>query len=255
MTMVHEDLRRYRRTWDGKPVLRAIYGDYYRRIVARCRPGRTLEIGGGSGNLKDFLADVVSTDVLFAPWLDAVADAQALPFADGTLANIVMVDVLHHIPRPRAFLAEAARVLAPGGRVICVEPGITPVSWLLFKLMHHEPVVLGADPLAETALSSDNPYDSNQAIPTLLFGRHRARLERAFPQLRVVERRPLGLFAYPLSGGFKAWSLMPARAVAATHAVEDRLAPVIGRLCAFRLLGVLEKRATAGTVPAAPAAP
>ena len=42
----------YRAIWRKKPALRAVYGDIYRRIDARRRPGRTLEIGGGSGNLK-----------------------------------------------------------------------------------------------------------------------------------------------------------------------------------------------------------
>jgi len=111
--------------------------------------------------------------------------------------------------------------------------------------MHHEPVILDADPLADAALSSDDPYDSNQAIPTLLFRRHRDRLERAFPTLRVAEATNLSLFAYPLSGGFKNWSLMPAGAVPAVHAIEARLAPLIGRVWAFRLLGVLEKTASA----------
>ena len=46
-----------------------------------------------------------------------VADAQNLPFADGTLGNIVMVDVLHHIEyllgssgKRTAFYAPAAGV-------------------------------------------------------------------------------------------------------------------------------------------------
>jgi len=65
----------YRDRWTSKPVLRAIYTDYYRRIVGECKPGRSLEIGGGSGNLKDYVGDVVSTDIVPAPWLDAAADA------------------------------------------------------------------------------------------------------------------------------------------------------------------------------------
>ena len=68
---------RYRAIWQRKPVLRAVYGDIYRRIGQCRRPGRVLEIGGGSGNLKEFMQDVVSTDVLFAPWLDAVCDGVA----------------------------------------------------------------------------------------------------------------------------------------------------------------------------------
>jgi hypothetical protein len=33
----------YRAVWEGKPALRAIYRSYYKEILARCRPGRTLE--------------------------------------------------------------------------------------------------------------------------------------------------------------------------------------------------------------------
>ena len=51
-------------------------------------------------------------------WLDAVADAQALPFADNSFANIVMVDVLHHIEQPARCLSEAERVLKPGRHVM-----------------------------------------------------------------------------------------------------------------------------------------
>ena len=40
-------LHGYRDVWQRKPVLRAIYGDFYDRIVAACVPGLTVEIGGG----------------------------------------------------------------------------------------------------------------------------------------------------------------------------------------------------------------
>ncbi len=82
--------------WHDKPVLRELYSDFYRRMAAQCRPGETLEIGGESGNFKEFAPHVVSTDVLFAPWLNSVCDAQALPFKDTTFDNVVMMDVLHH---------------------------------------------------------------------------------------------------------------------------------------------------------------
>jgi SAM-dependent methyltransferase len=81
------------------------------RRFARCRPGQTLEIGGGSGNLMNFMPAVISTDVVPAPWLDAQADAQRLPFAPASFDNIAMFDVLHHLERPRLFFQEAERVL------------------------------------------------------------------------------------------------------------------------------------------------
>lgn len=235
-------LEDYRRIWQRKPVLRAIYTDYYRRIVSASLPGRSLEIGGGSGNLKEFADDVVSTDIQLAPWLDAAADAQALPFTANSFSNIIVVDVLHHIEWPRRFLAEAVRVLRPKGRLILLEPAITPVSWFFYTFLHPEPVVMCADPLADGAPDPHrDPFDANGAIPTLLFNRERARFERMFPQLRITRLEHLSFLAYPLSGGFRQWSLIPTATVPALLKAEQALAPLIGPLMAFRLFAVLEK--------------
>jgi SAM-dependent methyltransferase len=234
---------RYREIWRRKPALRAVYADIYRRIAAHRAPGRTLEIGGGSGNLKEFVPDVVSTDIIAVPWLDAVCDAQRLPFADASFANIVLVDVLHHIERPARFFAEAARVLAPEGRLIYCEPAITPLGGLVYRLFHHEPVDMRADPLAEGPLTPGrDPYDSNQAIPTLLTGRDRARLEAKVPSLPLVTLERFSFVAYLLSGGFRPWSLLPRFAAKPLLAAEWALRGVFGRLAALRLIAVHAKR-------------
>ncbi len=233
----------FRAVWEQKPALRAVYADLYRQIARRCRPGRTLEIGGGSGNLKAFAPDVISTDIQWAPWLDAAADAHQLPFAAGSFANVVLFDVLHHLERPRRVLVEAARVLTPGGRLVMVEPAITPLSFVFYKLFHREPVDMAVDPLADGALTPGrDPYLSNQAVPTLLFGRFGRALAGAVPTLELGERRSISLWAYPLSGGFQRWSLLPAAAAPALLAIEHALEPLLGRLIGFRLLVVLERR-------------
>lgn len=234
------------RQWRQKPALRDIYLDLYRRMAAQLTPGTTLEIGGGAGIFKDYAPDVITTDILAAPWLDLVADAQALPFAPASFDNIVMFDVLHHIEFPRRFLAEAERILRPGGRIIMVEPGISPVSGVFYRWMHPEPVDMRADPLQDgTPDPERDAFEANQAIPTLLSGRDCARFQAAFPAFRVVQRCWLSLFAYPLSGGFKPWSLIPHALVAPVLWLEDRLAPLLGWLMGFRLLIVIEKRAAA----------
>jgi SAM-dependent methyltransferase len=232
----------HRDIWDRKPVLRLIYEDFYDRIAAACRGGLTIEIGGGIGNLKRRLSEVVATDIQSAPWLDCVADAQRLPFADGCAANIVMVDVLHHLEFPLVFFREAARVLGPGGRALMVEPAITWGSTAFYRLFHHEPVRTSADVLEDGSPDPHrDPYDSNQAIPTLIATRDRDRLHRLCPTLRIMGVQWFALAAYPLSGGFQRWSLIGEGVARRLLRLERAIEPALGRFTAFRMLLIVEK--------------
>jgi len=235
-------LAAYRKLWKSKPVLRRLYENDYQTILSRMAPGRTIEIGGGSGNLKAYCPDIITMDVQQAPWLDLIADAHRLPFADASFDNIVMFDVLHHLNCPNLFFEEVSRVLRRGGRLIAMEPAITPISFIFYKLFHPEPVNMAIDPLDRREMSAvRDPWDSNQAIPTLLFRKSQRRLEKMFPDLKVREASFHALFAYPLSGGFRRWSLLPARLVEPLLRLEDRLLPLLGPLMGFRLLAVVQR--------------
>ncbi len=235
-------LVQYRQRWQEKPVLQEIYKDYYSRIVINCISGQTLEIGGGAGNLKEYMPEVISFDILHAPWLDLVADAHRLPFKSNTFDNIVLFDVLHHLKQPKNFLNEATRILKQDGRIILLEPAITFFSWFFYNYLHHEVVDLNIDPLCdENCFTEDDPYASNQAIPTLLFKDYSEKLEKEIPLLKLDRNEYLSLFAYPLSGGFKQWTLIPAVAVKPLIKIEDKLMPFIGSKMAFRMLTILIK--------------
>jgi len=45
-----------------------------------------------------------------------------LPFADGAFDRVAVVDMLEHVPDDRAFVAELARVLRPGGTLVVNTP-------------------------------------------------------------------------------------------------------------------------------------
>ena len=228
--------------WKQKPVLKIVYDDFYDRIAAVCNPGRTIEIGGGIGNLKYRLSNIVATDVQFAPWLDCVADAQALPFSDSSAANIVMVDVLHHVEFPVKFFREAQRVLQPNGRIIMIEPAITWGSTLFYRLLHHEPVRTSADPLIDgTPDAHRDPYASNQAIPTLVATKHLDRFRRLFPALQLTRTDWFSFFVYPLSGGFKTWSLIAPEMARRLLRFEGALEPLFGKALGFRMMLLFEK--------------
>jgi len=232
----------YRDIWERKPALRAVYRDIFERIRSETVDGRTLEVGSGSGNLKALLPDAVCSDIQRAPWVDLVCDAQRLPFPENSFTNVVMMDVLHHVEFPLHALREFHRVLRRGGRLIFCEPAITPLSGIFYRLFHDEPVDMSADPLASGRISAGrDPWLSNQAIPTLLVGRDRRRLAAALPGLRLTKVERFSFLAYPLSGGFQEWSLLPAGMADPLLALEWRTRHLFGRLAAFRLLAVFER--------------
>lgn len=234
----------HRDVWKSKETIRLLYRDFQRRLLASCPEGRILDIGGGTAHIKELRPDVVSTDILLFPGIDVVADAHRLPFQDGYFSGIIMLDVLHHLERPIEFLNEAARLLKPGGCLAMIEPAMTALARGFYTHFHEEPVEMDADAFATVVINPDrDPFDANQAIPTLLFAADAAcrRVEKLVPSLRVRSRDWLSLFAYPMSGGFQNWSLMPAALVPLTLALEDRVPAIVRRKIAFRMMVVLER--------------
>lgn len=235
-------LEAQRRAWETRPVVRALYGRWYAQIGDELAPadGPTVELGCGIGSLKEQLPDVVATDVLPTPWTDEVVDAMALPYGDGTVGNLVMVDVFHHLPDPSAFLAEAQRVLMPGGRLVMVEPYCSPVSTRLYDWFHHEPVDLGVDPFSSAPQSQDDPWDANEALPTLAFFRQAERFERLFPGLAIHRRELMEWLCYPLSGGFSGRQLLPLRLLGVLSRLEAAIP--LERVAALRCMVSVERR-------------
>lgn len=237
-------LEERRRAWEARPLTREVYRRYFEAMLAERADGaRTIEIGGGAGHLKAHAPGIVVSDLVATPYVDLVADALRLPFADGAVDNLLMLDVLHHLPNPARFFEEAARVLRAGGRLVMLEPYISWFSRLVFRLAHPEPVDLGIDPLpadGRPVLADAGPFASNQAIPTLVFFRHRPRFEALFPRLRVRTLRLDSVWAYPVSGGFSGRCLAPRFTHRLVWAVERALTPFL-RWMAFRVLITLER--------------
>ncbi|HXV94910.1 MAG TPA: class I SAM-dependent methyltransferase [Gaiellaceae bacterium] len=228
--------------WTRRPLLRRLYRDWFEEIGRRLSPvpGETVELGSGIGKLQEHLPFVVATDIEPTPWAERVVDASRLPFADASLANLVLFDVFHHLADPARFLDEARRTLAPGGRLVVLDPYCSPVSTPAYRLFHPERTDLSAPAFDREESIAADPLASNQARATLVFFRRADELRRGWPDLRILERRRLALLAYPLSGGFFGRPLAPAAAYRPLAAAERVLAP-LAPLLAFRCLVVLER--------------
>lgn len=228
--------------WHRRPLVRRLYNEWFDLVVARLATvdGPTVELGSGFAPLKERLPGLVATDVEPTPWTDEVVDAHDLPYADGSLANLVAVDVVHHLADPARFFDEARRVLQPGGRVVAVEPYTSPLSGLAYRRFHHEHTDDGVDPFRRDPRVAAEPLEGNQALPTLLFFRRADEFRRRWPELEIVERRRFAFLLYPLSGGFSRRPLVPAVLYRPLAALETLLAPA-APLIAFRCLVVLER--------------
>lgn len=112
------------------------------RVVSEAR-GFVVELGiGGGANLRHYAPDRVERLVGIDPFPDLlrrivgnpapaipvslhVAEAEALPLADGIADTVVVTFSLCSMGDPRAALLEARRVLRPGGRLLFAEHGLS----------------------------------------------------------------------------------------------------------------------------------
>lgn len=238
-----DHLERQLEAWSRKPGLRFVYTDWYREIEQWMTAGRSFELGCGIGRFKEYLGDVTTVDVLRTRWTDVVGDGEFLPIRSESVANLVLFDVLHHLPHPVSFFREAFRILKYGGRLIVADPYISPVSRFVYNTFHPEPTNSHCDPFEESIpLSSNEPFDSNQAVATVLFYKKFQSWKKHFPGFSILMRKRYAFVAYPATGGFGGRTLLPHKLVKWIQRKEKFLMPLSG-LLAFRLLIVMEKNA------------
>ncbi len=109
-------------------------------LLPQTRIGDLLDIGTGTGRILEVLAPRAAHAVGIDLSREMLAVARAnleragcgngsvrqgdmyqLPFAGGSFDAVVIHQVLHYAERPERAIAEAARVLRPGGRLVVVD--------------------------------------------------------------------------------------------------------------------------------------
>jgi len=104
---------------------------FVRRAADRIPAGaRVLDAGAGEGRYRKFFSrhDYCAADLAVGDpeWdysgLAVVTDLSRLPFSEDTFDAVLSTQTLEHLAEPAAFLADAARVLRPGGRLYLTAP-------------------------------------------------------------------------------------------------------------------------------------
>ncbi len=230
--------RRRKTVWRTKYAIRACYRGWFERLRPFIVPGPSLEIGGGIGGFKGFWPDLRVSDIVPTPGLDLAADGLRLPLADGSLADLLTLDLLHHLRDPHIFFDEAARVLRPGGRILAIEPWISPLSCVAYRLTHHEEVYFGG---YHRQAGKVDPWEGNLAMANILFARETRDWPARHPNLRIIHRRRFSVLDFQLAGGFKPYAFVPSPRLYDLVLAIDRRLDWLAPLCGFRILCVIER--------------
>lgn len=102
-----------------------------------------------------------------------VADAEALPFADGEFDLVYSWGVLHHTPDTRGALREASRVLRPGGRLKVMLyhrcSWVAMAAWARFGLLRGRPGLRLADAVAHVESPGTQAFTTGE-VKAMLSG-------------------------------------------------------------------------------------
>ncbi len=192
-----------------KKFLKNLYKEWYLMFKSRLEgvpEGKFIEIGSGGGFIKEYIPQVITSDITQFPWTDETYSALNIPYADNTASAIFMIDTFHHLPDARKFLSEVNRILKPGGKMIMVEPANSRWGSFIYKNFHHEPF----DATAGWTIPDSGPLTgANGALPWIVFARDRNLFEQLFPTLKINLIKYHTPLRYLLSGGVSYKGLMP----------------------------------------------
>jgi len=230
--------------WNQKPILKMLYGDFYRLIAGKLSnlpESKIVELGSGLGNIREFIPDCIRTDLFPNPWIDQIENAFHLSFPDEAVSDLILTDVFHHLKYPGTALKEFTRVLRKGGRVILLEPCLSALGLLVYGALHDEPIAITKEiewdaPGGWSPEQIDYYAAQGNASRVFLGKRFRHRLG----DWQTIRTQRFSAIAYVASGGFSKPQLYPTSALPLIRELEKVL-DLFPLLFATRLLVILEK--------------
>lgn len=238
-------LKLHQKMLEKKRMLRETFTDFhhiFRKLDRRFLTGKgiAVELGAGVSPMRDSYPEVLATDIVYAPHLDKVINAEAMDFADNSVSTIYGQNCFHHFPHPDQFLHELDRVLVPGGGAILLEPYYGPFASFLYKRLFRTEGFDKTYPSWETP-SAGPMNGANQALSYIVFIRDRAQFELKHPSLKIVHQQTVGNYLkYLLSGGLNFRQLLPDSFTGFVGLLEKLISP-LNRWFALHHIVVIRK--------------
>jgi SAM-dependent methyltransferase len=224
-------LELHRKMLEKKRMLREVFTEFhhlFRKLDEQFFSGEGIEVelGAGVSPIRDSYPEVLATDIVEAPHLNQVINAEAMDFEDQSVRTIYGQNCFHHFPHPDQFFSELDRVLVPGGGVILLEPYYGPLATFLFKRLFR------TEGFDKNYSSWETPVEgpmngANQALSYIVFIRDHKEYESKYPSLKIVHQELVGNYLkYLLSGGLNFRQLLPDSFSGFVSLLEKLLSPL-----------------------------
>ncbi len=183
--------------WHGRDYEHLAEVSAIRKFLGRKKFAAAVDIGGGFGRLAPLLLHVAQTVTLVEPSTvqRALAERAAggkIKVVGGSAAHtslpdssydlVVMVRVMHHIPKPEESIAEIYRILKPGGTLI-----------LEFANSHHMKARLKRGMKLQTTPLEPIQVNDESVSDVPFVNHHPAAIRRALTQQGFVIDRTLSV--------------------------------------------------------------
>jgi SAM-dependent methyltransferase len=224
-------LELHRKMLEKKRMLREVFTEFhhlFRTLEDKFLTGEgaKVELGAGISPMRDSYPEVLATDIVGAPHLDKVVNAEAMDFASNSVKVIYGQNCFHHFPHPDRFFKELDRVLVTGGGAILLEPYYGPFASFLYKRLFR------TEGFDKSFLSWETPVagpmnGANQALSYIVFVRDRELYEKKYPFLEIVHQVTVrNYLKYLLSGGLNFRQILPDSSAGLIGLIEKILSPL-----------------------------
>ena len=204
-----------------------------------------LEVGAGAAISNIFVSrNIVRTDILPFNEFNVLGDCamERLPFKDSSFDAVLAFDSIHHSEQPSKAILELLRVTRKGGKIILVEPFVSLLSYLPYKIFHHEDTSWNFKEQGsiELSLQNHNPETGDQGVSRFIINQLSNWRSTNFPKL-TVSTTYLSPFSFFATGGVSRPLKTPEIFVKVLIKLENLIPNFIMKFLASRVILTIAK--------------